>query len=205
MLIVGLTGGIASGKSTIARALKGEPGVAVIDADKIAWETYQPGTEVYERLVEHFGSKILKPDGTINRHALGTLVFQNPKERDFLNCTVHPVVLRRLRELARSYEAQGVEILIVEAALLLEFEPVARDFFDCYVMVWVDPKEQLRRLMQRDGLSREAALQKIRSQTPPEEKRKRADFVIESGGEPQETIQRAKALLSELRRRAKNL
>jgi len=198
MLIVGLTGGIASGKSTIARALKEEPGVAVIDADRLAWETYRPGTEVYEKLVEHFGEEILKPDGTIDRGALGARVFSDPKEREFVNRVVHPAVMARLRESARECEAQGIKLLIVEAALLLESEPVPRDFFDYYVLVAVEPEEQLRRLMARDGIGREEALRKIRSQAPQEEKLRRADFVLESSGSPEETIERARALFSQL-------
>jgi len=201
MLIVGLTGGIASGKSTVARALRDEPGVAVVDADRIAWETYQPGTQVYETLVEHFGQRILNPDGTINRRALGAFVFREKAEREFVNRIVHPAVMQRLRELARTYQAQGMEILIVEAALLLESRAVDRDFFDCYVVVKVEPEEQIRRIMERDGISRDEALKKIVSQTPQAEKLRRSDFVIDSSGSPKETTERAKALLALLRRR----
>lgn len=202
MLIVGLTGGIASGKSTIARALKSEPGIAVIDADRIAWETYQPGTEVYEKLITHFGKKILNPDGTIDRGALGRLIFADPKEREFLNGVVHPAVMARLVELARAYEAQGVELLIIQAALLLESEDVRREFFDYYVLVAVEPEEQIRRLMARDGLSREEALKRISAQAPQSEKIARADFTIESSGSIEETIERARELFSRLLQRA---
>jgi len=202
MLIVGLTGGIASGKSAIARALESEPGIAVIDADRIAWETYSPGTDVYEKLVAHFGRKILNPDGTIDRRALGKLIFHDPKERAFLNSVVHPAVMARLVELARAYEAQGIELLIIQAALLLESEDVRREFFDHYVLVTVEPEEQIRRLMARDGLSRKEALRRIEAQTPQEEKLKRADFVIESCGSLEQTIERARALFSRLLQKA---
>ncbi len=202
MLTVGLTGGIASGKSTIARAVKEEPGIAVIEADRIAWETYHPGSEVYRKLIEHFGRRIAKPDGTINRHALGRLIFRDEAERRFVNRIVHPAVMARLKEIARSQESQGVDLLIVEAALLLESEAVDRQFFDYYVVVKVEPEEQIRRLMERDGIGREEAVEKISSQTRQDEKLKCADEVIESSGNVEDTIQRAKALFSRLRQRA---
>lgn len=202
MLIVGLTGGIASGKSTITRALAEEPGIAVVDADKIAWETYRPGTEVCKKLVERFGPKIVKPDGAIDRKALGAIVFRDPEAREFVNRVVHPAVTARLLEIAEEQRRRGTEVLVVEAALLLESPHVDRDFFDYFVVVAVDPEEQLRRLMARDGLSREEALRRIRAQTPQDKKLARADFVIWSRGSPEETIQQAKKLLHELRRRA---
>jgi len=202
MLIVGLTGGIASGKSTIARALREEPGIAVVDADRVAWETYRRGTDVHEKLVERFGRKILNAQGEIDRRKLGAIVFRDPEARTFLNGVVHPAVLSKLREIAERERARGTQVLVVEAALLLESPHVDRSFFDYYVLVAVDPEEQLRRLMERDGLSREEALRRVRAQTPQDEKLPRADFVLWSRGRPEETIQRAKRLFRELRRRA---
>jgi dephospho-CoA kinase len=202
MLIVGLTGGIASGKSTIARALQGEPGIAVVDADRLAWKTYRPGTKVYERLVGRFGPKITRPDGTIDRKALGELVFHDAEARAFVNGVVHPAVISQLIELACSYEAQGIKVLVIEAALLLESEVIERDFFDYYVIVTVEPEEQIQRLMARDGISREEALRKISAQTPQYEKAERADFILESRGSVEETIARARELFARLRSRA---
>lgn len=202
MLIVGLTGGIASGKSTIARALANEPGVAVVDADRIAWETYRPGASAYERLVAHFGERILTPEGTIDRKALGEIVFSDPSAREVVNNVVHPAVTARLAEIAQEHEQQGVDVLIVEAALLLQSPHVDRSFFDVCVVVTVDREEQIRRLVERDGVDREEALQKIQAQTPQEEKTEWVNHVIESTGDPQETIARARALLRRLRRRA---
>ena len=199
MLIVGLTGGIASGKSTIAKALAEEPGVAVEDADRVAWETYQPGTDVHRRLVEHFGERILNTDRTINRRALGQIVFNDPDERRFLNSVVHPAVRERLIEISREHAANGIEILIVQAAVILESEPVDRSFYDVYVLVWVDPEEQLRRLMERDGLDRDGALHKINAQTSQDVKAERADYVIDSTGAPETTIAQARSILQKLR------
>ncbi len=199
MIVVGLTGGIASGKSTIAHALAQEPGVEVADADQVAWETYQPGTDVHRQLVEHFGEGIRNPDGTIDRRALGRIVFNDPDERQFLNDVVHPAVRERLIDMAQRHKAQDVEIFLVQAALILESEPVDRSFYEVYIMVWVDPTAQLRRLMERDDLSREAALRKIRSQTSQDVKAERADYVIDSTGSPDETIAQARSILQELR------
>lgn len=203
MLIVGLTGGIASGKSTIARALREEPGLAVVDADRIAWETYRRGTDAYKRLVERFGPEILGPDGEIDRPKLGAIVFRDPEARRFVNGVVHPAVLQRLREIAERERDRGTQLLVIEAALLLESPHVDRSFFDYYVVVAVDPEEQLRRLMRRDGLSREEALQRVQAQTPQSEKLARADFVLWSRGSPEETVRRAQRLFRELRRRAR--
>lgn len=203
MLIVGLTGGIASGKSTIAQALKEEPGIAVVDADKIAWETYRPGTEIYKKLVERFGAEILGPNGEIDRKRLGALVFRDPQARAFLNRVVHPAVLRRLREIAEGERARGTQVLVVEAALLLESPHVDRSFFDYYVLVAVDPEEQLLRLMERDGLSRQEALQRVRAQTPQDEKIPRADFVLWSRGSLPDTLEEAKALFHKLQEEAR--
>lgn len=202
MLIVGLTGGIASGKSTIARALEGESGIAVVHADRIAWEMYRPGTEVHKTLVERFGTRILKADGTIDRKELGAIVFRDPEAREYVNSVVHPAVIARLMELAEEHRRRGTEVLVVEAALLLESPHVDRRFFDHYVVVTVDPEEQIRRLMARDGISREEARRRIRAQTPQDEKIARADFIIESSGSVEETNARAKELFARLREQA---
>lgn len=200
MLIIGLTGGIASGKSVITKALQKEPGIVVIDADKLAWETYKPGTAVYKKLVGHFGKKISNKSGEIDRKKLGKLVFSDERERKFLNAVVHPTVGRKLRRLAKKYEAEGAELMLVEAALLLESAHVDRSFFDCFVVVKVDPEDQIKRLMARDGISRRQALKKIKAQAPQEDKLKRADYVIDASGTPKDTIARAKKLFKKLQR-----
>jgi dephospho-CoA kinase len=202
MLIVGLTGGIASGKSTITEALEREPGIAVVRADQLAWETYRPGTEVYHKLTQRFGTQIIGDDGTIDRKALGAILFRDPQARQFVNGLVHPAVIARLVELAEGHRRRGTNILVVEAALLLESPHVDRDFVDYYIVVAVDPEEQLRRLMARDGISPEEALRRVRAQTPQEEKIARADFVIESSGNDSETIARAKELFTHLQEEA---
>jgi dephospho-CoA kinase len=129
MLIVGLTGGIASGKSVITRGWKKEQGVLTIDADQIVHELYRPGTEVHRQLIKTFGTQIVSSTGEIDRRVLGQLVFQNESVRQQLNSIVHPAVQARLREMAEEARAIDVEILVVEAALLLESDPVDRSFF----------------------------------------------------------------------------
>ena len=199
MIVVGLTGGIACGKSAIAEALAEDPGVAVEDADRVAWETYQPGTDVHQQLVEHFGERVLNVDQTINRRALGKIVFSDSDEREYLNSVVHPAVRERLVKIAREQGAQGMEVFVVQAALILESEPVDRSFYDVYILVWVDPEEQLRRLMERDGLNRDAALRKINAQTSQDVKAERADYVIDNTGPLEGAIEQARSILRELR------
>jgi len=200
MLIIGLTGGIASGKSVIAKAMAKVPGVIVVDADKLAWEAYQPGTNTYKRIVEHFGEQVLRSDGEIDRVKLGAIVFKDEEELEFLNKAVHPAVQGRLLSLAKEYEAKGMEIMVVEAALLLESPYADRGFFDYIIVAKVDKEEQIRRLRERDGLSYEQALRKISTQAPQEEKLRRADFVIDTTGSPQDTVARAKELLAKLKK-----
>lgn len=205
MLIVGLTGGIASGKRVIARAWAQEPGVVVIDADQVVHELYRSSPEIRRALVEAFGKQILGADGEIDRRALGQIVFRDAQARQQLNATVHPAVRHRLQELAEEARAKGTRLFIVEAALLLETDPVDRSFFDCYVLAKVEPDVQIVRLMARDGLSRDEALARIRAQTPQAEKIPRADYLVSTSGTMEETLARAKRVLEKLRRRANAL
>jgi len=196
-LVIGLAGGIGSGKSLVAQALAREQGIAVINVDKLAWEVYRPGTPVYKKLVEHFGSRILKPDGEIDRKKLGEIVFNDPEELHFLDETVHPALTERLRELIAEHEQRGMEVLLVEAALLLEAPHVDRGLFDYIIALKVDPEEQLQRVMARDGLTREQALRRIGSQDL--KKLEEADFIVDTSGTPEETIARVRELLQKLR------
>jgi len=196
MLIIGLTGGIASGKSLIARELSKDPGIAAIDIDRVAWEVYRPGSDIYHKLVEHFGQEILRADGEIDRKRLGEIVFHNPKELQFLDETVHPAVTARLRELIEAEQRRGTRVLILEAALLLESKWVDRSLFDYIVALKVERAEQLRRLRERDGLMLEEAASRIGSQDP--KKLEEADYVIDTSGSPEETVARARELFASL-------
>jgi dephospho-CoA kinase len=199
MIIIGLTGGIASGKSLVARELAKLPGFAAIDIDKVAWEVYRPGSTVHERLVEHFGPGILRKEGEIDRRRLGEIVFNDPEELEFLEKTVHPAVTARLRELVEEERRRGTQVLILEAALLLESPHVDRDLFDYIVALKVGRGERLRRLRERDELTPKEAELRIGSQDPG--RLEEADYIIEATGTPGETVAKARRLLLALSRR----
>ena len=181
MLRVGLTGGIASGKSTVARIFQ-ELGAHVLDADRIAREIVPPDSPALARIARAFGKEMLRPDGTLDRAALGTLVFADAGKRRVLEGILHPLILaeigRRIDELERS-DPRGM--VIVEAALILELERQAE--FDTLVVVWADEEQQRRRMIQRDNLSAEEADRRLEAQMPLSEKRGRAQFVIDNSGD----------------------
>ena len=181
MLRVGLTGGIASGKSTVARIFQ-ELGAHVLDADRIAREVVPPGSQALSRIARAFGKEMLRPDGTLDRAALGTLVFADAGKRRVLEGILHPLILaeidRRIEELERS-DPQG--LVIVEAALILELGRQAE--FDTLVVVWADEEQQRRRMIQRDSLSSEEADRRLKAQMPLSEKRGRARFVVDNSGD----------------------
>ena len=181
MLRVGLTGGIASGKSTVARIFR-ELGAHVLDADRIAREIVPPGSPALARIARAFGKEMLRPDGTLDRAALGAVVFADAGKRRVLEGILHPLILdeidRRVDELERS-DPQGV--VVVEAALILELGRQAE--FDTLVVVWADEEQQRRRMIQRDKLSAEEAERRLDAQMPLAEKRGRAQFVVDNSGD----------------------
>jgi dephospho-CoA kinase len=180
MLRVGLTGGIASGKSTVARIFL-ELGANVLDADRIARDIVPPGSPALARIVRAFGKEMLRPDGTLDRAALGAVVFADAGKRRVLEGILHPLILdeidRRIDELERG-DPQGV--VIVEATLIFELGRQAE--FDTLVVVWADEEQQRRRLIERDKLSSEEAGRRLDAQLPLAEKRSRAQFVIDNSG-----------------------
>ncbi len=191
MMLVGLTGGIATGKSTVARMFA-ERGAAVLDADEMVRELQNPGTSVYEAIVEAFGTLILKDDGTIDRKFLGEIVFRDEKGRRQLETIVHPALVAAVQQRVAQLRTQGVSICVVELPLLIEAESERR--FDSVVVVTAPQEVQVGRLMADRGLTREEALARIRSQMPLSEKVTRAHFVIENGGDLWETEQRVQEI-----------
>jgi dephospho-CoA kinase len=181
MLKVGLTGSIAVGKSFVLSVL-GELGGHVIDADEIAREVVQPGTKGLKSVCDAFGEAVLNDDGTLNRARLGSIVFADEAKRTQLNNLLHPLIIaaqdNRIRELQA---ARSGGIVIIDAALMIESGGFRR--LDKLIVVHCRPEIQLQRLMSRDGLSREAAEQRIDSQMPQEEKKKYADFLIDTSGD----------------------
>ena len=199
MLILGLTGGIATGKGVVASTWSQAPGVRVVDADPLVHALYRRESPIHQQLVEAFGPTILDGEGGINRKALGKLVFQDESARRTLNTIVHPAVRAQYARLAQEALAQGVAVFVVEAALLLDSQP-DHSFFNAFVTTDLDEQEQLRRLMARDGLSSEAALSRIRAQLPRALRRKRADYALDTSGSMEQTQARARELLARIER-----
>jgi dephospho-CoA kinase len=198
MLRVGLTGGIASGKSTVVAMLR-ELGCRVLEADKIAHQMIEPGGAAYAEVVREFGPGILTPEGQVDRARLGAIVFANPKRLTRLNSIVHPPVLAEQdRQLAAIERAEPHSVAIVEAALLIEAGYDRK--LDCLVVTWCTPEQQLMRLTQRSGMTAEQARQRIAAQMPAEEKRWMADEEIDCSGTIEHTREQVVALFVKLRR-----
>lgn len=183
MRTIGLTGGIASGKSTVTRILE-RLGAAVIDADQLAREAVMPGTASHRAIVETFGPSILLPDGAIDRPALGRIIFADTVARGRLEAITHPAIAtlaeRRLAELRQ----RGERVAFYVAPLLIEAGATGR--VDEIWVVYVDRETQLARLMARDGITRQEAEQRLAAQMPMEEKAARGKVVIDNRGEPAE-------------------
>ena len=180
MLRVGLTGGIASGKSTVARIFR-ELGAHVLDADRIAREVVPPGSQALSRIARAFGKEVLRPDGTLDRAALGALVFADAGKRRVLEGILHPLILEEIDRRIEGLELSDPRgLVVVEAALILELGRQAE--FDTLVVVWADEDQQRRRMIQRDNLSAQEADRRLDAQMPLSEKRGRARFVIDNSG-----------------------
>jgi dephospho-CoA kinase len=206
MLRVGLTGGVACGKSTVAKMFA-ELGANIVDADTIAHELYRPGQEVLQELVKHFGPEILKPDGELDRAKLATLVFDGGRVEE-LNKIVHPSVIRQQDQWMRSLgEKDPYAVAIVEAALILEAG--VEDHFDRIMVVTCRPAQKVTRFAQRTGMSADAARADVerrnKAQMSDEEKARRADFVIDNSGPVEETRHQVQRIYSELKVLAKRL
>lgn len=186
MRIIGLTGGIASGKSSVARLLQ-ERGVPVIDADQLAREAVLPGSPALERIAAVFGREVVAADGTLDRKRLGALVFADADKRRQLETILHPEIRRLGEEQIDRAAAAGQRVLVYMAPLLIEAG--AADRVDEIWVVTVRPEIQLQRLMARDGIDRAAALRIIDSQMPLAEKAAHGRILIDNSGTPQETRQ----------------
>ncbi|HEV7673333.1 MAG TPA: dephospho-CoA kinase [Candidatus Angelobacter sp.] len=206
MLRVGLTGGVACGKSTVAKMFA-DRGANIIDADTVAHELYRPGQEVLQELVKHFGAEILKPDGELDRAKLATLVFDGGRVEE-LNRIVHPAVIRQQDEWMRALgEKNRYAVAIVEAALILEAG--VKDHFDRIMVVTCKPEQKVARFAKRTGMSEDAARADVerrnKAQMPDDEKAHRADFVIDNSGSLEETSHQVQRIYSELKVLAKRL
>jgi len=191
MRVIGLTGGIGSGKSTVASFLA-ELGAYVLDADKIGHEVLSPGTVTWQQVVHEFGKDILKPDNSIDRAKLGRLVFENPEALIRLNKIVHPHITETVIEIIKRLKSQNTGVVVVDATLLVE--EGWRSLVD---EVWVTIASQtnrLKRLKTRNGYSESESLSRIRSQSTDEERLKTADVVIDTDCTLEEVRMKVKEL-----------
>ena len=200
-LLVGLTGGIATGKSTVS-AMFAHLGARVVDADLLAREVVMPGQPAHAQIVKEFGPDVLEADGSVDRKRLGALVFADAQKRKRLEEITHPAIRVRQQRILSVYEEEAFEgIVIWDAALLIEAGGATG--MDRVVVVVADPAAELRRLVERDGFSEEEARGRMASQMPLAEKVKVADYVIDNSGSRAETERRVRevyrALLDELK------
>src|SRR5581483_11945822 len=198
MLKVGLTGGLASGKSFVGQALV-ELGCHLMQADEIGHQVLLSTGEAYAAVLREFGNAIVQSNGEIDRRALAAQVFGKPERLAALNRIVHPLVFDREEEwLAELERTDPHGIAIVEAAILIETGSYKR--FDKIILVVVDENIQIERAMRRDGVTREEVLARLSRQMPLSEKRKYADYILDTSGPKSETLSKARELYETLRR-----
>jgi len=195
-LILGITGNIASGKSMIAGAFA-RLGAALVDADQLARDVVAPGSPLLQQLVERFGADILRADGQLNREGLAEIIFADGSARQELNKIMHPAIGRLAVERLQKLRNKADTPLVVYEAPLL-FEAGAEDRVDQVLVIAIDPEVQLQRLIARDGLSMQAARQRIEVQMPQQEKLARADYVIDNSGTVAAAVQQVEKLWRQL-------
>jgi len=190
---IGLTGGIATGKSTVSSMLTMK-GALLVDADVIAREVMLPGHPVLAEVTAHFGQHILLEDGTLNRKKLGEIIFRNPEQREALNRITHPAIRQEIRDRTAAYERDYPDRLVVADIPLLLESREQYSFLEQIVVVYVPRELQIRRLMQRDALTEGQAEARLGSQMDIEVKKRLADIVIDNSGTPDETKQQVDKL-----------
>jgi dephospho-CoA kinase len=192
----GLTGGAASGKSTVAQMFA-ELGAKIIDADRLGHELIRAPQPAYHEIVSRFGFEILDAQGEIDRQRLGAVVFADAEKLRALNAILHPRIMERCEQLAEGFHLQDSRaVVLVDAALIYEAELAAR--FAKIIVTWCRPEQQLERLLARSGLARAEAERRIAAQMPMEEKRRRADYVIDCSGELEGTRRQVANLFARL-------
>jgi dephospho-CoA kinase len=202
--IVGLTGGIGTGKSRVAELLRSW-GAAVECADQVVRQLQSPGSPVLAAIAAEFGPTILRPSGELDREALGAIVFRDPDARQRLERLVHPEVLPELTRRMAAHQAAGTPVIALDIPLLLEGKKAGRGAasalpFDAIALVYASPATQIERVMARDGLSRDAAQRRVLAQMPIDEKRGLADVVIENDGDWSKTEDQVRAVVRGARR-----
>lgn len=198
MKVIGLTGGIATGATTVAQMFR-ELGATVIEADRVAREAVEPKTAVYEKIVAAFGEKVLQRDGTVDRKRLGEIIFSDRIARQRLNAITHPEVRRRIREeVERVRSTTPDAIVIIDIPLLLDTTGPETFDLDGVIVVSAHRQQQVERLRDRDGLSADAVEQRLAAQRPVEEKEADADWVIDNSGSVEDTRRQVELLWQEL-------
>jgi len=195
--LVGLTGGIATGKTSFARALRAL-GAPVIDADELARRAVARGTPALAAIVETFGRDVLDPGGELDRKGMAARVFSDPAARARLEAIVHPAVREAMRRETERLAAAGTDVAFYDVPLL--FEVGLEREVDAVAVVWAPRRAQVERLRARDGIGPAEAEARLAAQLPVDEKAARADFVVDNAGRPEDLAGKAAALLADLRR-----
>lgn len=203
MLLAGLTGGIASGKSLVAAVLKGQ-GAHVLDADRIVHELMAPQQEAWLEVKSHFGAAMMLPDSSIDRRKLGELIFSDAQERAWLNACLHPKVFNAFTVQVQHIRARSPQAIIVFDAALL-YETGYDRTLEKVIVVYATLEQQIERLAVRDAFTREQALARINCQMPLAEKRGRADYVIDNTGSREAAEYQAVEVFNKLRQDAEKL
>lgn len=192
-MIIGLTGSIASGKSTVAQMLAAYQ-LPIVDADVIARQVVEPGTYTLQKIAEAFGSEVIAADGTMDRAKVGALIFNNEEKRTVLNGIIHPAIRAEMLRARNKYIAQGEKAVIMDIPLL--FESKLQHFVEKIIVVTVSEEVQLERLMKRNGFSVEEARMRIATQIPVSEKVALADAVVFNDGTLEETAIQVQDILT---------
>lgn len=198
MLIVGLTGGIATGKSAVTKMFE-ERGAVIVDFDVMSRDIVEPDTPAWKDIVDYFGESILNDDRTLNRAKLGDIVFADTEKRKKLEGFIYPRLFEEYNRRIREIEQSNPGALVLADTPLL-FEANLQDFFNKIVVVYATSEQQIRRLTERDGLERDAVLARLEAQMPTEEKLKHADFVIDNCGSTEDLEQEVEKIFDELQK-----
>jgi len=196
MQLIGLTGGIASGKSVVAARLA-EHGAVVVDADQVAREVVEPGTPALARIAEEFGDTVISSDGSLDRAALGAVIFNSPEKREALNAITHPAVGIRSKELFAAAAAADPDAIVVYDVPLL-VEAGRTDEFELIVVVTASQETRIERMVKLRGMSHDEAARRINSQASDDDRLAIADIVIDSNGTLEHTLEQADGLWAKL-------
>lgn len=195
MIVIGLTGGIASGKSTVSNILKGR-GISIIDADKISREIVFPNSPSLIKISKEFGSDILNEAGELNRKKLGAIVFNDNAKLISLNNITHPYIREKISQEILYYSNNSEAVCVLDAAILIEGK--FTDLVDYIILVYVDEEKQIERIINRDKISQVEAINRIAAQMPFEEKKQFADYIIDNTGSIENTSIVANKIINEI-------